>query len=152
VARVHCEAEIILVMDQFYQFVSSKDSVVSFPDNQSNCFTISLPKPLELRGHWLVGLCDIDLNSRKDKKTDLYVCCTAVFDSYVQGRNIKILRRLCNVRGSHQQSFNPVQYFTLDNSRQYENLTFTVLEADTFSPATFLRGPVSCTVHFKRGG
>jgi hypothetical protein len=139
-------------MDQFYQFVSSRDSISSFPDNQSNCFTISLPRPLNLRGSWLVGLCDIDLNSRKDKKTDLYICCTAVLDSYVQGHYIKILRRLCNVRGSHQQTFNPVQYFTLDNSRQFDSLTFTLLEADTLYPATFLRGTVSCTVHYKRDG
>ena len=68
-------------------FISSEDSKMFYPDNNSYDFTIELVKTM--RGRFRIALCEIDYTPSGE---DLYIFCDACSQTQVMDRLLPLLR------------------------------------------------------------
>lgn len=141
-------------LSSFYLFVDS-DSDVSksyFPNNSPINFKVHLKEPLQLDHIWKVALTDIRLkDSNKIVYTDdLYVLCDLVGESIVNGiKQESFLRKVqCVRKGNWTHVYDSPHYMNI-NKTQIFDIEFYILDND-FKPPSFLKKPVSLTVHFRQ--
>ena len=78
--------------DNFYFFISSRDSLSFYPDNTGYNFTVELPERLNLKGDWEIVLCDF--YHAQDVNEILYVFYDLCDYSYIGNSFEPIIRKL----------------------------------------------------------
>ena len=79
--------------DNFYLFISSKDSLSFHPDNEGSNFIVELPESVNLYGDWEIALCDFYHNQEVNEI--LYVFCDlCVSSNYYINVNNKTINRI----------------------------------------------------------
>jgi hypothetical protein len=133
-----------------YVYVSDKDNPAIYPNNTPDSFTVALPEPLKLRGHWQVALWDIDIKSTQ-KLGSVYIACNIVAESYANSQYKKLLRRIVVTKSQYNKEFSPPQYVTIDNTADIESIEIEILDADTLEKPSVPIQRVNCTLHLKHG-
>ena len=136
-------------MDTCYMFLDSLASV-SYPNNTNVDFTVALPKTERFKGSWSIGLSSLTIQGRQTTQRELYIACDLVLESFVIKTYKRVLRRIILPKAGFNISFNPVQYFALDNTRLFDSIRITLLEAETLKSATIQPGQVTCVLHFTK--
>ena len=128
------------------------DSIATalYPNNTNVDFTVALPKTERFKGNWSIGLASLTIQGRQTSQRDLLIECDLVIDSFVIKTYKRVLRRIILPKAGFNTCFNPVQYFALDNTRLFDTIRITILEAPTLNPATIQAGKVTCVLHFTK--
>jgi hypothetical protein len=128
---------------EFYITLHSDDSLLFYPDNKANHFRVELDAPIHLDNRWMVGLCDIHMESTKEM--DFYICSTICQESYVGSGKMALLRRIYSQ--SKEAIFSNVYYIPI---RLEELKTVDIYIKDNQNKCTsFVKGRVVLTLHFK---
>ena len=83
--------------DQFWLYLSCKDSLHFNPNNKANNFIVVLPEPIEIQGKWEVALTGIVyLSPHKGKKSPkfLLVYSDVCEDTVINGSKLPLLHRI----------------------------------------------------------
>lgn len=142
-----------------YVVVRSGDSAEHFPDNSPRRFRVMLNNPIRMNPQeWCVGLCELyceqialsDRSRTAGGGGEIYVNCNVCQSSLVGQSEDRLLRRtaLHPKKAYLDVTFNPVFYLPVTVSECREILI--EFKDITGRLATFITGPVSATLHFKR--
>jgi len=132
-----------------YLTINSNHNLEYFPDNQSYRFKTYFQAPLSLKGVWKVALVDLYMAEPNMKfRYNLYLYCDACDGYIVDGENENLLRMVKSTKAANwTQSFNNPQYLPVNKSELRELEIYIKDMKGNF--ATFLKKPVSLTLHFK---
>jgi hypothetical protein len=142
-------------MSNIFVHVQSDDenNLEYFPNNTSYNFKVHLTEPLTLTGVWKIALCDIFINENS-KQTNyanqLYIFCNIAGVSILSGKQQSSLMRAVSPRkkGEWIESFWQLYYIDVNKSQVFD---FEIYITDrSFKLATFLKKPVSITLHFRQ--
>ncbi len=102
-----------------YFFLSSTDSLDSYPDNHPFDFTVNLGRYYHLKEHDRLALLDIQFDGKSSE--DLYIFCDSVSSSYVNGSYLPSLRVIRQSRpsGFGVPYFIPTRVHTTNSLRIY---------------------------------
>lgn len=133
-------------------YLSHSDCIDLYPSNTHADFTVQLPKTLELQGDWDVGLWSLKISVKHESSEwpELYVCCDGVVMTYVNGRSMRLLRRLTVPQKYQEISFRPVQYFMYDNSYRRDTIHLGILPVNALGSGSLQIQQAECTLHFKK--
>jgi hypothetical protein len=135
-----------------YMYLSDKSCLNTYPSNAPNSFAIALPKPLNLRGQWVLALWDVYIkckNISAIRNAGLYFTCSIVVNSFVNNEYRRVLRRITLERSRYVKEFDPIQYLAVDNTNDIESITIDILDEDTLELTSLPIQQVNCTLHLK---
>ena len=90
--------------DTFHIYLSSGDSLDSFPDNEPGDFRVQLPQRVYLaEGKWWCGVAQLEIP--ENPKEPLYLCSNICMDSITGDFKLPVLRR---IRGKVTQPTNVI--------------------------------------------
>ena len=136
-----------------YITLRSTDCTQLYPNNQPWQFRVLLNEPIHLDRRWIMALVDISVlnwdTSRKSECRDIYVYSYVCNTSHVGDKREPLLRRLCLMGNKRERTFEfmrgqyvSVRLGTLD--------TIDIsIKTESGDPASFIRGPVTLTLHVK---
>ena len=130
--------------DEYYVYVSSTDSIKTFPTNTASDFTILLPdrlqfKPLE---SWSCGLVELLIPSALSNPA--FLCSNFSQSSIVGERRLPTLRRIVNEYSDPSHViYVPIRCSELDLIRLY-------ITGYNDEKVSFGSGTTYCTLHFIR--
>ena len=75
-------------MEDFYLFLYSNSSRQYFRNNTPSNFTVQLPKPIELRGTWRVGLASIQMDAQVEVEEIKDLWFTYDYEKFLDRQNI----------------------------------------------------------------
>ena len=135
-----------------YLYLSSRDSIDLFEENDpSECF-IQLPRPFSLDGHWTCALIDVTLDCNfKPSSSRLYLCCDFLRESYVRNTSLPVLRNIeVNTRYKKlkTESYSAPLYVPVKTT-QLRTLKLRLLDQN-LDPVTFSSNDFHCVLHLKR--
>jgi len=138
-------------MEEFYIHLSSEDSKDLYPHNTPADFRVQLPERIQLLGRWKCALAEIKFVSptqRSTLDTSLLLNSNLCDSSIVGNTKAPILRRMPLTRGTYNKTYDflhyyPIKTFNFDTIHLYIN-------TDTGERASFIRGPLKATLHFRR--
>ena len=138
---------------QEYLFLSSLDSLDTFPNNNASSFRVELPKALDLKGKWQVALTDITYWPQfrtEERPRELYCLLDIVDESYVQGSSLKCLRRLSITEDNIKININFDNLYYVNVISSYiSTLHFYILDENLLAPS-FADKQLYCTLHLKK--
>lgn len=126
-----------------------------YPENTAFQFTSHLKCPLVLDGYWTVGLyefyADRQINTKpRNKDNLLYIYCSLCEPIIVDGDRRPLLRRIIK---SKTNGWNVVFDRPMYIKTQASNTTVNKIELNIVNslgePASFLKKPVTVTLHLK---
>lgn len=132
-----------------YIVINSNKNLKYFPENQPYHFRTFFQIPLSLPGLWKIALVEATI-SEPNLKTGhpLYLHCNACDGCIVDGEYDSLLRMIRSQRsGKWTQIFDSLFYVSVNKSEIRELEIYIKDGKDTL--ATFLKKPVSITLHFK---
>ena len=131
-----------------FVIVCSDQNMNYFPHNTSYHFKSFLKQPLLLDGNWKIALTEIDFDEKITSST-LYVHCNVCEGTIVDGIHTNVLRKVnTDIRRTFSNSFNWLYYVPVI---KYELRDIEIIIKDRDgSLATFLKRPVSVTLHFMK--
>lgn len=136
--------------ESHYLFVSNEDSKLTHPGNTPDDFTVELPRPLNLDGHWVCGLKEIYV-SNKVNTGKVYVCTDLCQESLVCDTYTPVLRVIHKAVATRDTAltFDDPYYVKVQRERLQRLRIFT--RGDKLSTIKFKsNGHCSCTIHLKR--
>ena len=136
-------------MSDFYIYASNTYGNANYPLNKANDFIVELPAKLSLKGSWVVGVLDVQLQKRNGPKSNVYLCCDGIVESYAGGRSVPILKPLTIGKGLNIIEFSNIQYVRLKVCNDAAQMRLTIKDVDTLGVVPFLQGATRCTLHFK---
>jgi hypothetical protein len=136
-------------MSDFYIYASSAYDAANYPTNTASDFIVELPAKLSLKGSWVVGVLDVQLQKRNGPKSNVYLCCDVVTASYVGGQSVPILKTLNIGKGLNNAEFSNIQYVRLKACDGGGQMRLSIKDVDTLDRAPLLQGVTRCTLHFK---
>ena len=128
-------------MDQFYLFLSSRDSKNLHPTNRASDFTVQLPRIISLEGQWECGLTEVDVNGAL--KEPLYLCTNVCGESYVRDTSLPLLRVIAQKKKVYENPF----YMRLTGNSLHHIRIY--LKKGDLTEAS-VSGGTKCTLHFRR--
>lgn len=137
-------------MENLYIYASSNNNKEIFPNNESRQFTIPLNKPLHLKGKWSLGLVSLYVRSEDNVNKDLFVCCSIVRTSQINGVCRRVLRLFNSIDTNRPKDFVPVQYIPIDNTGVIDSIKITILDRDTLDLVSLTLESLNCTLHLKQ--
>ena len=137
-------------MSDFYIYASSTYGFDNYPLNTSSDFIVELPWKLFLKGSWVVGVLDVQMQRRNGPKSNVYLCCDVVTESYAGGQSVPILKPLNIGKGLNNTKFSHIQYVRLKACNSAGQMRMTIKDVDTLVNVPFLQGVTRCTLHFKQ--
>jgi hypothetical protein len=120
-----------------------------FDDNQPYAFSVHLPRPLTLNGHWTISLLETCLPSGKKKNTEVFIYTNLCEDTIVGNKEVPLLRRVY-LDGSPNKIFT-LPYEVPIRLGQVHDVQIYIKDA-TGQKASFLQGEVSVTLQLKYKG
>lgn len=131
----------------FYIIVSSDKSLEYFPLNKPYHYRSFLKSPLILPGIWKVGLTEIELTKTQNKQ--LYVYSNICSETMIDGEMQPLLRRVFKSveKEPSYKIYNPIFYTDVKKTQIYDVEIY--IKDDTNELATYLKEPVTITLHFK---
>ena len=132
-----------------YVIINSDQCLEYFPDNEPYRFRTYLQAPLNLSGVWKVALVDINLFETKTKtKQILYLHSNICGESIIDGEKEDLLRLLKFQKISNwSQSFDSPYYVPVSR-KEIRDIEINIRD-EKGKLATFLKNPVTVTLHFK---
>ena len=137
------------MMDDFYVFLASNDSIDYYPNNSPTHFSVKLPETIHLSGggQWMCALRQFQCKTRSP--TNLYVLCDAIEDSVALCRKLPLLQRISRCKYNRVvQSFDASLCFKVT---RYALNTITIYIRDAqLETVSLTEEPTNCTLHFFR--
>lgn len=130
----------------------SARNIEYFPDNQPQKFKIHLEEPLHLDNTWTVALVDICIrdNNRIAYTDHLYVFCDLVGETIINGeRRQSLLRKVQFFKKGIWMDTYALPYYMRITKTEIFDIEFYI-EDRNFKPVSFLKKPVSLTLHFRQ--
>lgn len=128
----------------------STDSSEYF-ENKSNCFRIQLNKQVQLDGYWTIGLTEFTTeswNSNK-KSQEVFICCDMCEETFVGGKDMPLLRRVYLGEKQETNIIYELPYYIPVKIGQLQQICIYITDREG-NLVSFLDGPVSVTLHFKK--
>ena len=128
------------------------DSSVSefYPYNKPSNFTVWLGRPENFRGAWRIGLSEFIIDGAPASAGDIFVTCSVAVQSFTLKNYQRNLRRIALRSGNSSHTFSPVQYYILDNVREFDKINITLVDADTLREVNLSKAKVTCILHVTR--
>ena len=130
---------------QFHLFLSSVDSMEYYPQNYPGQFLIHLPETLKLEGEWWVGLSDISYPEPLNSSC-INVMTNICEDSAWRGTKQAILRRI-PTQGNINHHIFTIPYYQRVRGKEIDWLSIYIRDENN-QPVSFLKGTLTCTLHF----
>ena len=140
-----------------YLHVSSKDSILYFPQNRPALFRVKLNTTLNLEGTWQVGLCSIFFKKVNLQTTAsvqpsvLFIACNVCSGLIVDGVQTRILRSI-DISVNVSKDYSLIYYVPIE-VRYIDNIEFSIT-TDLLAEALFstedVIGTASMIIHLKR--
>lgn len=129
--------------------VSSTDGTDFFSDNSPFNFRVKLNRNIQLDGYWMVALTEFTLNKTNSFDKNLYILSDICQNSFIGNTEKPLLRRVMLNRKKNGNIifYNP--YYIPVRSGIMEHIHIYITD-DEGSLASFLRQPVTVTLHFKK--
>ena len=124
-----------------FLFLSSLDASQYHPDNTPEDFTVTLPKPYDLRGEWECALLEITVPTSQDRVR--YVCSDLIEDSYVRDTTFPVFRTLPPGKKGHFRYHRP--YFLPVRARELTQIRMFIRGGDLQSESSDLN-PIHCVL------
>lgn len=130
--------------------LKSTDSSEYF-DNQPNCFRVHLNKQIQLDGYWSVALTEFATESWDlvKKTPEVYICCDICEETIVGGKDLPLLRRVFLGEKQENNITYTLPYYIPVKIGQLQQICIYIIDR-AGNPVSFLDGPVSATLHFKK--
>lgn len=128
----------------------STDSSEYF-EKQPNCFRIQLNKQVQLDGYWTIGLTEFATerwNSNK-KSQEVFICCDMCEETFVGGKDMPLLRRVYLGEKQETNIIYELPYYVPVKIGQLQQICIYITDREG-NLVSFLDGPVSVTLHFKK--
>jgi len=138
-----------VVMEDFYVYLTSDDSIHLFPDNKPSEFTVNLGRNITLKGNWTCALKEITYHVHQDLPETVYILCNKCEPSYVRNTYLPILRRLhfpLVEEGMYTDTLYEPFYMKVIDSN-ISNLTISIRGQDD-SDVKFDYHSIKCVLHF----
>ena len=131
----------------------SNQSDLYYPNNTPYHFKIFLNKPLFLEGDWQIALLDFyseeKISVSKKNRHELYIFCDACMGVNISNNQFSLLRRIFPTPDkTWNYIFSTPVYYLPVKKNEIRELEFHIKD-ENGQDATFLKQPLSCTVHFK---
>ena len=142
-----------MIGNNFYMYISSRDSTNYHPSNEASKFTVELSEPINLNGSWEVSLVDlIYFQGFNTSKPIFFIIYSDICEeSFMNNTKLPILHR-CYVGNETnkfvQESFSNNCYKRIkihDISRIELNI-----KSETGNQVSFKQEPLWCTLHFRQ--
>lgn len=128
-------------------YVSSTDSKESYPNNHVHDFRVKLQSTISPSGCWQIACLSLHISKgREYSGNPIYILCDKVVSSYVGETKLPVLRRIERIGDVTQHPY----YVTLHNTGEISDMSFSILDAVTFKPASFQAESVSYTLHLRK--
>lgn len=129
--------------------LTSTDSSEYF-ENKPHCFRVQLNKQIQFDGYWTVALTEFSTESliSSKKKSELFVCCDICEESIVGGKEAPLLRRIYLGKNPKNITYSQPYYIPVKIG-QLQQIAIYITDRDG-NLVSFLNGPVTVTLHFKK--
>ena len=129
-----------------YFFLSSSDSLLFHPDNNSYNFIIELPERIHLEGEWVIGLCDFYHSSNLIET--IFVLCDICDNSYI-GDSLKPILRII-YPNNNQIYFNYKEIYYVKVKNYCLNRLKVYIRDEHFKIPSSITGTTRLTLHLKK--
>lgn len=147
--------------DEFHVHICSSDSMLYFPSNKGSDFRVNLDEKILFSGQWSVALVGLTVGTKKSVQLDslqLYLCSNLVDFSFVGGKKVQLLRKVCLGQGFAQREKRLYNVETVENYCFYKSVIvqecltihICVLEHDMNFLSILDNCNVTVSLHFKR--
>lgn len=128
----------------------STDSSEYF-ENKPNCFRIQLNKQVQLDGYWTIGLTEFTTERWKSNKKsqEVFICCDMCEETFVGGKDMPLLRRVYLGEKQETNIIYELPYYVPVKIGQLQQICIYITDREG-NLVSFLDGPVSVTLHFKK--
>jgi hypothetical protein len=142
-----------------YVHVSSNDSASYYTHNTSSLFRVKLNNRLDLKGSWVIGVCDVTVDdidvdrNRRGGFTSLLITCDICTGFIVNGVQTRTLRTV-PIQKRLQKVYPVVMYVPIE-TYSFDTMEFRVLKG-SFEEAVFIdkkdnkSGSICMTLHLKQ--
>lgn len=132
-----------------YIVINSNNNLEYFPDNKPYHFRTVFQAPLHLTGFWKMAAVEAIIAEPNAKVGyNLYLHCDACDGCILDGEYASLLRPVRSLKtGKWTQTFD-LPYYVSTNKSELRELEIYIKDGKG-NLATFLRKPVSVTIHFK---
>ena len=128
--------------------LSSDDGLNFFPNNTSHDFRIKLNRSLQFDGYWVVALTEINTVNRTQKQ-ELFVYSDLCQDSFIGTSEQPLLRRIVYDKINQKNIIYDNPYYVPIKLREIQQIHIYIRD-DKGQDASFLKGKVTITLHFKK--
>lgn len=129
--------------------VASTDGADFFSDNTPFNFRVKLNRTIQLDGYWVVALTEFTLNQTNSLGKNLYVFFDICQNSFIGTTEKPLLRRVLSERQNQRNIIFDNPYYIPVRAGMMEYIHIYIKDDDG-SFASFLRKPVTVTLHFKK--
>lgn len=128
----------------------STDSLEYF-DNKPNCFRIQLSKQVQFDGYWTVAVTEFTTASWdvSKKSPEVFICCDICEETFVGGKDLPLLRRVFLGKEKENNIIYKLPYYIPMKIGQLQQICIYITDR-AGNLVSFLDGPVSVTLHFKK--
>ena len=131
-------------------FVLDSSASEFYPHNKPSNFTVWLGRPENFRGAWRIGLSEFIIDGAPPSAGDIFVTCSVAVQSFTLKNYQRNLRRISLRSGNSSYTFSPVQYYILDNAREFDKITISIVDARTLKEVKLGGAKVTCILHVTR--
>ena len=132
-----------------YLHLSSKDSLLYYPNNEAGSFIVVLPKTFHLDEKWECALLELSL-PQPVPTNYLFVCADFIEDSYVRNQFFPVLRGIPG--GTKSESLHLTfehPYYLRVRQRELTQFQITIRDGD-LNPLNFGSKPLQCVLALRR--
>ena len=131
--------------------LSSDDVNTLYPNNTSYDFRIQFNRQIQLDGYWVVALTEFTTTDWDDKtkQNELLVCSDICQDTFVRFTEVPLIRRVYTSGNKQENIVYNYPYYISVKIGNVQQMHIYIKDRRGL-PATFLKGRVTVTLHFKK--